>query len=270
MKLHSDYSNILQFRIFESYPSIVHFSTTRQGGVSKGEYASFNLGNFSDDDPVKIFENRTQLARMFYKDVDKLIVPHQTHGTRVVEIERTFLQSDKHTQNEILYNCDATITREKGIFICATTADCVPILLFDPKNEAIAAIHAGWRGTVGRIVEKTITIMREKWGTHPSDLIAAIGPAIAIKNFEVGDEVVKAFQENRFELTERVARKFPPSKRLFLDLKEINRQELVRLGVPKNQIEKTRYNTFTNKRLFFSARRQSVHCGRMLTGIMME
>ncbi|MDD3787224.1 MAG: peptidoglycan editing factor PgeF [Petrimonas sp.] len=270
MKPHVQHKTLLQFGIFENIPNLEHFSTTRKGGVSKGEFKSLNLGNYSDDDPLNIFENRSALARFFYKDVDDFITPNQTHGTNVLLIDDAFLSLDKSEKLERLYGIDATITQKKDIFLCATTADCVPILLFDKKNEVIAAVHAGWRGTSGRIVEKTVRLMHETFGTSPADMVAAIGPSIGIENYEVGKEVEKEFKKNGFRLGERTARILPPSKKIHLDLKEINRQELIRLGVPADQIEKTRYNTFKNSRLFFSARRQTIHCGRMLTGIMLK
>lgn len=265
-----NYKNMLFFNLFVDEPRLLHFSTTRTGGVSKGEFRSLNLGNYSDDSPLNIYENRSIVARKFYREADDLITPHQTHGSNVAIIDRHFLSLPKSEKIEKLYGFDACITREKGIFLCVTTADCVPILLFDPKNEAIAAIHAGWRGTVGRIVEKAIALMQENYGTVTADVLAAIGPAIGVDNYEVGNEVEKEFLKNGFLLDKTTSYRHKISNKLHLDLKEINRQEFLRLGVPKKQIEKTRYCTFKNSRLFFSARRQSIHSGRMLTGIMLK
>ena len=112
--------------------------------------------------------------------------------------------------------------------------------------------------------------MQEKFGTDPKDILAAIGPAICIDNYEVGNEVAKEFRLKGFNLNKSTSYINNLSQKLHVDLKEINRQELIRLGVPRNQIEKTRYCTYTNNRLFFSARRQSIHSGRMLTGIMLK
>ncbi len=270
MRPHPEHSNLLQFKIFDTHKQVLHFSSTRAGGVSTGEFESLNLGNFSDDDPVKIFENRALLAHRFFVTPEKLLTPHQTHGSNVILIDRELLQSNKTEIIDKLYGYDASITQEKGIFLCVTTADCVPILLYDQKNEAIAAIHAGWRGTSQRISEKTIGRMKKHFGTRSADLIAAIGPAIGIESYEVGHEVGAEFENNGFKLTKPCAERNRKTRKLHLDLKEINRQELLRLGIPKRQIEKTKYDTYKNQRLFFSARRQSVHSGRMLTGIMLK
>ncbi|NLY25273.1 MAG: peptidoglycan editing factor PgeF [Bacteroidales bacterium] len=271
MKAHPQHSNLLLFDLFCREDRIVHFTTTREGGVSNGAFSSFNMGNFSDDDPLKIRENRLILARMFYTELESFITPHQTHGTVVLTVDKTFLELDNAAAIETLYGVDATITQEKGIFLCATAADCVPLILFDKRNEVVAAIHAGWRGTAGRIVEKTITEMQRQFGSSPGDMIAGIGPAICRDHYEVGDEVAFFFEENGFDLSDTVvANRDHSLLRLHLDLSEINRRELLRLGVPDSSIEKSNLCTFEKQELFFSARRQSVHTGRMLTGIMLE
>lgn len=270
MKTHPQYRNLLQFDLFTAEKGIVHFSTTRTGGVSNGTYASFNMGNFSDDDPLNIYENRQILSRMFYMEMDRFVIPHQTHGTTVLKVDNEFLELDHASMTEAMYGIDATITQKKGIFLCATTADCVPIILYDCKNDVIAAIHAGWKGTVGRIVEKTIEEMKRHYGCSPADLIAGIGPSISKAYYEVGDEVVAAYIQNGFDLSDKdVATQKNNVSKYHLDLKEINRRELLRAGVMAENIEKSNLCTFEREELFFSARRQTEHSGRMLTGIMM-
>jgi copper oxidase (laccase) domain-containing protein len=136
MKRHPQYTNLLLFDILDKEEGIVHFSTTRMGGVSNGPYSSFNMGNFSDDNPLNIFQNRNILARMFYMDISKFVIPHQTHGTKVLKIDEEFMNLDSASLIETLYGIDATITDIKGIFLCATTADCVPIIVYDKDLEA--------------------------------------------------------------------------------------------------------------------------------------
>lgn len=269
MNPHPEYPNLLSFDLFNQERKIVHFSTTRIGGVSNGTFASFNMGNFSDDDPLNIHENRSILARMFFMKLDDFIIPHQTHGTNVLIVEKSFLALGHRAKIEKLYGVDATVTAEKGIFLCATTADCVPVLLYDRKNGIIAAIHAGWRGTVGCIVEKTILKMMDQYGASTEDMIAGIGPAISLPYYEVGDEVIGRFLKSGFDLS-RVSYKKNSFSKTHLDLKEIIRLELIRLGIGEDRIEKTGFCTFEKEELFFSARRQTVHSGRMLTGIMMK
>lgn len=271
MKPHPQYNNLLLFDLFGKEENIVHFTTTREGGVSRGAFASFNMGNFSDDNPLYIRENREILARMFFMDINRFIVPHQTHGTKVLTIDKEFLALDNASAIEILYGVDATITAEKDIFLCATTADCVPVILYDRKSKVTAAVHAGWKGTVGRIVEKTVIEMERQFGSSTADMIAGIGPAIAGSYYEVGDEVVERFHNEGFDISDTTLfRKRTSASRYHIDLKEINRRELVRQGVPEENIEKSSLCTFEREDLFFSARRQTGNSGRMLTGIMMK
>lgn len=271
MKQHPQYRNLLQFDLLNKEKEIEHFSTTRSGGVSNGTYASFNMGNFSDDNPVNIYENRRILARMFYMEMEQFIIPHQTHGTRVLVIDDSFLALDQAAAIEAMYGVDATITSNKEIFLCATTADCIPIVLYDKKREAIAAIHAGWKGTLGRIVDKTVTEMNRHYGSSPADIVAGIGPGISQVHYEVGNEIIDSYIREGFDLSdEDVARRKNPSSKWHLDLKEMNLRELIRLGIARENIEKSDLCTFEREELFFSARRQTEHSGRMLTGIMMK
>ena len=269
MQPHPEHNNLLLFNLLATEAKVVHFSSTRVGGVSSGSFSSFNMGNFSDDNPLNIKENRDILARMLHLSSNQFIIPHQTHGTKVLIVNKAFLSLPKSEAQEQLYGVDATITREKGVFLCATTADCVPILLYDREKEAVAAIHAGWRGTVGRIVEKTISTMEQELGTSPNNLLAAIGPSISMEHYEVGDEVISRFTEAGFNLhNPALSFRKTAQSRAHIDLKEINRCELLRLGLKPSNIEKSNLCTYSREDLFFSARRQTIHSGRMLTGIM--
>jgi YfiH family protein len=271
MKSHPQNNNLLLFDLLDGEEAIVHFSTTRVGGVSSGPFASLNTGNFSDDSPLNIYENRQRIARMLFTPVENFIIPHQTHGNRVLTVDADFLSLSQTEVVETLYGVDAVVTNQPGVFLCVTTADCVPILLYDKEKGAIAAIHAGWKGTVGRIVENSLSEMGRQYGTSAGNLIVGMGPAISQQHYEVGDELVGAFREEGFDLSDRaVIYREARSGKWHIDLTEINRRELVRLGVPESQVEISGLCTFENRELFFSARRQTIHSGRMLTGIKLE
>lgn len=273
MITHPEYPNLLFFRSLQHFDKkIQHFSTTRNGGVSSGSFESLNLGNYSDDSSLNIFENRTRVARNFHLEAEKLMTPHQTHGNQVLLVDQAFLNLTNRSKIEKSYGYDASITCERGFFLCVTTADCVPILLYDQEKKAVAAIHAGWRSTAGRIVENTINAMKTHFGTSPENIVAAIGPAIGIEHYEVGSEVITALQKNGIEMNDADAVFYHNSSngKAHIDLKEINKQTLIKMGVPTDQIEKTSYCTYSNENMFFSARRQSIHSGRMLTGIMLR
>ena len=266
MKEHPEYPNLLQFESLNKQSGIEHFFTTRKGGVSKGSFSSLNLGNFSDDCPMDIYENRHILSRMWYMDIDDFIVPHQTHSNNVLVIDEEFMKSSPSEKINILYGVDATITQLKDIFLCATTADCVPVLLYDTKKQVAAAIHAGWKSIVGGILEKTIAKMREVYNSDPSDIVAAIGPSISQKNYEVGRDFIAAFIDVGFDLRYSVYVNHESNK-WHVNLRYIVHNELERLGISSKQIEVSLLCTFDESDLFFSARRQSIVSGRMLSGI---
>lgn len=268
MKNHPEHSNLLQFSILTNQPEVAHFCTTRKGGVSVGAFSSLNLGNYSDDDPLDIYENREILARMWYMDISSFVVPHQTHSNKVLVVDEVLMSANPSDKINILYGADASITHLKNIFLCATTADCVPVLLYDKEKQIIAAIHAGWKGIVSGIIENTITKMREVYNTNPSHIVAAIGPSISQKNYEVGDELIAEFNEAGFDLAS-VTFVNEQTNKWHIDLKHLSCNELVRMGVELSQIETSTLCTYDEKDLFFSARRQSIVSGRMLSGIML-
>ena len=165
---------------------------------------------------------------------------------------------------------DAVITDKPGLPVCVKTADCIPVLLYDSRQRIVAAVHAGWRGTVSRIVQKTV---REMHPLDPKDLHAIIGPGISLQWFEVGDEVYEAFREAGFPM-ERVARRFPykalPPKgsgegaSWHIDLWDANRWLLEQEGVEDIFVEGTCTRTSED---FYSARRETINTGRNYNGI---
>ncbi len=266
MKKHPEYSNLLQFDNLINEARIEHFCTTRKGGVSIGSFSSFNLGNYSDDNPIDIYENRQILSRMWYMNIADFIIPHQTHSSNVLVIDEEFMSANPSDKIERLYGVDASITHLENIFLCATTADCVPVLLYDKQKQIIAAIHAGWKGLVGGIIKKTIDKMSEVYNSNPSHIVAAIGPSISQSNYEVGDELIANFNEAGFDLSS-VSFFNENTNKWHIDLKQVSHNEFVRLGLSQEQIEVSSLCTYDEPELFFSARRQSIVSGRMLSGI---
>ena len=204
--------------------------------------------------------------------------PHQTHTDKVMQISREFFELPEQTRRLLGEGKDAVICKDRGIALGISTADCIPVLVYDPEHHAAAAIHAGWRGTVARIVEKGIAEMQMAFGTNPTACTAAIGPGISFDSFEVGDEVYQAFLDAGFSLDETTAGLFPARstygsmEKWHLDLKEINRQQLLAMGVKAANIHVSDVDTFTNTD-YFSARREQkgdVKCGRILTGFVLN
>lgn len=257
-KLTSD-KRMLEYEIMQSYSNISCFSTTRHGGCSKGTYATFNCTHYCGDEWENVRLNRERILEYLPDGVNTLVILEQTHSTNVKVLLET-------PAVEELKDVDAIVTQLSGHCLCVSTADCVPVMLFDVKKRVIAAIHAGWRGTVGRIVEKTLKVMNAQYGTEGRDVIACIGPSISMESFEVGDEVYDAFQIAGFDM-QCIARKY---EKWHIDLWEANRVQLLACGVLQENIEVSGVCTYQRCEDFFSARRLGIRSGRILSGIMLH
>ncbi len=204
--------------------------------------------------------------------------PHQVHTDRIYQIDEEFLALPKEKQTELLDGVDAVISNVPDVVLGISTADCIPVLVYDAEHHAAAAIHAGWKGTVLRIVEKAMDAMTQAFGTEPAQCTAVIGPGISQQSFEVGQEVVDCFKEAGFMMDD-VAVWMPntkkgelPKEKPHIDLKEINRRQLLDKGVQKEKIMVSQIDTFADER-YFSARREqkgSEKCGRILTGFVLK
>ena len=201
-----------------------------------------------------------------------VVQPHQVHGCEIREVLRP------DTTRDELEGVDALVTNVPGVAISVRTADCIPVLLYDPVHKAVAAVHAGWRGTVQHISLKVIDRMRELYGTQASNLLAVIGPGIGPDSFQVGQEVADAFAAAGFPMEKILSDRGPkkPSVKnpmnggLHLDLWEANRWLLIMSGVLADNIQISGICTYLNNDLFYSARREGIKCNRMITSIMMS
>ncbi|MBQ6225786.1 MAG: peptidoglycan editing factor PgeF [Bacteroidaceae bacterium] len=188
--------------------------------------------------------------------LEELALPRQVHSDNVLWMHEAGRPEAT----------DAVITDQPGLPVCVKTADCIPVLLYDTRQRIVAAVHAGWRGTVSRIVQKTV---RQMHPLDPKDLHAIIGPGISLQQFEVGDEVYDAFFAAGFPM-ERIARCFPSSNgegAWHIDLWEANRFLLQELGVDDIFVEGTCTRTSED---FYSARRETINTGRNYNGIVIK
>lgn len=194
-----------------------------------------------------------------------VVTGHQVHGTSVAVVDRPGMTRDD------LDGYDALITNLRGVAIGVRTADCVPILLFDPDKSVIAAVHSGWKGTVQRIVQKAIYTMKSQYGTEGKDLKAIIGPSIGPDSFQVGEDVVKYFKEQGFPLDKiwffnEGKGDSPMYHGHHIDLIKANTWLLEQAGVATENIQACGIDTYTDES-FFSARREGVQCGRIISSI---
>lgn len=227
--------------------------TTKEGWITGSK------PRFTGDNESEYAEFRKELAVSCDSETDQFVFPRQTHSDRVVVVS-----SENHTNT--IADTDALITNEPGLFVCVQTADCVPILLFDPGKKVVAAVHAGWRGTVSKILAKTVGQMVEKFDCQPSDIVAGIGPSIHMHAYEVGEEVVEAVQAN-FGNSPALLKPSLNEGKAFFDLWEANKTILLESGIPEENIEVMGLCSFEHTDLFFSARRDGIDTGRMVSGI---
>jgi YfiH family protein len=233
--------------------------STRLGGVSPMPHDALNLAGFNEDEAENIYENRRRFLKLF--DGDWLLTGcWQMHGAEVRTIR------DRDDARRDTEHCDALVTNIPRTLLGVKTADCVPILLGDKRTGACAAVHAGWRGTLASILPCAVERMTTEYGTDPSDLRVAIGPAARGCCYEVGAEVIEAFHKN-----------FPQSGELFtptrdghalIDLQRANRQQLTEVGVEPDRIHIAPLCTMCRIDLFFSYRREKSLYGR--TGRLMS
>jgi YfiH family protein len=274
--------SVLRANALERQKWLIHGFSTRQGGVSRLEgMGVLNLGNTDWDTPRNVEKNRALLFAALGAAKGQMAGLRQCHTdiSHVVTAPPT----------EALQG-DALLTATPGLLLVIKTADCVPILLADKRRRAVAAVHAGWRGTLARIAEKTVGRMQMEFGSEPRDVVAALGPAIGRCCYEVGPEVAQAFAA-QFD----VAREWfdgpfekvisddspnplkwlqmtppchdPPPPRVYLDLHAANRWQLERAGVAPANIFASDLCTACRTDLLFSHRREQGKTGRMMAVI---
>jgi polyphenol oxidase len=233
---------------------IHHFVTDRSSSGGK----EFTLSYSSHPDRKFVDSNRRELAEAMGVEPSQLFFPSQVHETRILHV-----RSD--TPRKELMNTDALVTDERGVCIAVMSADCVPILLYDKRHEVVAAVHSGWRGTVARILEKTLHHLREQFGTQGVDLLAGIGPSVSQDSYEVGEEVIHNVKKNFTDSASLLIEQ--PQNKAMLDLWKANKIQLLEFGVPETQIEISDLCTVKNNEHFFSARKGDA--GRFAAGIML-
>ncbi|MBD0369435.1 MAG: peptidoglycan editing factor PgeF [Pyrinomonadaceae bacterium] len=228
--------------------------STRMGGTSPMPQNALNLAGFHEDAAENIHENRRRFLRLFDGDW-QLTAVWQMHSADVrIVRDREDARSDQ-------VRCDALTTNAAGILLAVKSADCVPVILGDQRTGACAAVHAGWRGTVARIVERTLERMSAQYGTRAEDVRAAIGPAAGGCCYEVGAEVIEAFRSN-FDDADSL---FQPTREghALIDLQRANRNQLIQSGVKSERIHTAPFCTMCRTDLFFSYRREKSTLGRV-------
>lgn len=235
-----------------------HGFSTRLGGVSLHPYASMNLARSVGDDPVHVEENYRRVAEALGVSSTALFETTQVHGSAVRRVNRG---DDVFRARG--FDADALVTTSAGIAVGVRVADCVPILLADPSTGAVAAVHAGWRGCVARVLASTMDTLVEA-GAEPSGLVAAIGPHIGPAAFEV-DEQIAAEIAASAEGADVIVRGY---EKPHVDLGGVVMAQLVALGVSVSRIDRVGGCTYADEALYHSFRRDGKRSGRLFGAIV--
>ena len=227
---------------FKRLKKIKHCFFSRNNGYSKGLYEGLNCGIGSKDNKKNVNKNLKKVSNYFNIKKNNLKLMYQTHSSKVIFI-------NKKNKNKNRFNSDALVTNIKGLGLGVLTADCAPILLYDIKNDLIGCIHAGWKGSFKGIIEKTITVFKKN-GKN-CKIIAAIGPCIARKSYEVDEKFKKKFLKKIRRAKEFFKRK---NKQKFnFDLRKYIAFNLKKSGV--KIVDNINLDTFCDKKMFYSYRR---------------
>ena len=266
MQKRTDYNGVTYFYSEGLYP-VRHGFSTRLGGLSKPAHtASLNTGFYRGDKDIIVQKNIERFCEALAVDAHTLVVMPQIHSTEVRVVDRTMGGHGIYTPPT--FECDALVTDSAGTALGVRVADCVPILLADPGAKVIAAVHAGWRGTVGDIVGKTVRKMCYL-GASAEDIHAAIGPHISMANYEVGEEVARAVLEvvGEENLTLRHLRPAGESGKFLCGLGAVNATLLLRAGLRPENIDLSDACTYADAELFYSHRRMGDKRGTMMAVI---
>lgn len=260
--------NIERGPLCQAFPGeVLDFTTLRGGHSAADPYSGFSVCGYTGDQPGHYNGCRATLAAYLgINDPQDIIQPRQVHGDRKAMLDDAFFTLDRQGQEKLLDGADGTITARQRVAIGINTADCVPILLYSYQGmRLVAAIHAGWRGTLAGIAAKAVGLMMQ---AGAEKIAAYIGVSICRQCFEVGDEVAEAFASAG--LGGEIISRNKVTGKAHIDLQAANRHQLAGCGIAPEMIftdgHCSRHDASGN---YFSARRMGVHSGRIFTGIML-
>lgn len=288
----------LESRALARLPWVLHAFSTRAGGASRGLISGLDLGRTAGAVSAAVLANRRRFfcalevekwPRAEARQIHSTIAYLARHGKSApVEFRPSGAQPTRARRSKAVPRGDALFTDQPGLLLVVRTADCLPLLLADPRRRAVGAVHAGWRGELGGVVEKAIGEMRRLFGTRPRDVLAALGPSIRVCSYEVGPEIEEAFC-GRYPQGESFFKNVPKPRASagrpmdlrwdrtpghdavetsrHLDLVAAARAQLRRAGVPAAHIQVAEFCTACRPDLFFSHRKQGSRAGRMMAVI---
>ena len=241
--------------LFQRETGLQHGFSTRKGGVSKEHLASLNLSFSVEDAKENVLENFRRIGERFGKTPEDFVLSKQSHETKVLKVGMKD-RGKGITKDRDYEGIDALITDEEGLILSCFSADCVPILFYDPIHKAVGACHSGWRGTKGKILQNVVEEMRKHFSSNPAEILIAIGPSICKEQYVVSEDLALSFLEDYPDVGENSSSPIQRiSKDKFqLDLWDLNRRIALDSGIKEEHISISGYCTMENPELFFSHR----------------
>lgn len=258
---------ILSKKLTKFSAEIGSFVSTRKGGISHAPYHFLNLGLHVGDKESGVLENRRMLSEEVGIDQDNFVYLNQVQGNKVLVAKNEHRGAGSYDYEDCVKQTDAAITTMPGICLVTLVADCVNILLFDPKKKMIGVIHAGWQGTLNRVVQTTIEKAREEFDCNPKDIIASLGPSIDPCCYEIGSEVEGEFQKKLPKDAAHAIKRRNGKK--YLDNKLANVRQLLAAGLDAGNIEVSKICTGCDTGRFYSYRAEKI-TGRFGAGIFLK
>jgi YfiH family protein len=249
---------------------VSHFSglvvgmTTKHGGSSKEDFETLNLGFHVGDEKSDVCSNREKVSSLLAFPINDWVGAEQTHGIQLKKVSKFDRGKGSNSYEDSIKDTDGFYTNEEGILLTLCFADCVPLFFIAPESRMIGIAHAGWKGTVGQIAKEMISAWKRE-GINPEQILVTIGPSICEKCYIVDKRVINMV-ENTLEDVEILPYNLINDGQFSLDLREVNRQILLKSGVPDSNILMTGFCSSCDKE-FFSHRRDQGKTGRMLSFI---
>lgn len=259
--------SVWSFENLSRYEELGHFVSTRMGGLSSSPYDSLNLSFNVRDDPEKVLENRKLLAETLGIPLTSLTTAKQIHKGNIKIVSEELRGRGSIDYKGAINATDAMVTNVPNICLMILLADCVPILFYDSSKRVIGIAHAGWRGTLQFVAQKTVKALREEFGCLPQDIVIGIGPSIGPCCYQVGQEILSQV-EDVFGTKQDFIRNESEDGKGYFDLWRANLEQLLQAGIPEDNIEVAKVCTSHHPDLFFSYRHKKGKTGRFGASIV--
>ena len=258
---------IYKSSLFADQPGITHGFSSRQGGYSTDAFSSLNMGMTNGDNLESVRKNRILFANALGIDSKQVVCGYQVHSTNIARVGIAEQGRGFEDAAQALAETDGLVTNQKGIALMTLYADCVPVLFYEPQKQVIAVCHCGWKGTVGKLASKMVTVMVNEYGCQPEHIVAAIGPSISPQAYEVDLPVLEQFRM-AFSFADKL---ITPVDEMHgkVDLWEANRLQLLDTGLLDSHIDVSGLCTYQNSDIFFSHRAGCGKAGRNAALLMM-